>query len=289
MWEAAAAVAFFAGTLACLYGYAHYHANKKPRNNPGAFLKGKFNRNGKKIVRNGKKIVVCIGDSITHGNVGCNYVDILSDRLGSKGFQFINAGINSEHAYNVLQRLDEVIECRPDFVTILIGTNDSNKSRTDAAARKAMRRMRLPQRPTAEWYRANLFEICRRLKAKTAARVAILSLPIITEDVSHPAFKHSLEYIEIIKEVAEKENLTYLPLREKMTEIVRGKPSFARYSFERRDWLTKKCVAQHFYMKKSWNNIAAANGFSLLIDFVHLNSAGAEMTAALIEDFLTNE
>jgi acyl-CoA thioesterase-1 len=283
MLQVAVPVAFIAGVIVCMYGYAWYHANKKPRNNPRAYLRSKA------FDQTGKKLVVCIGDSITHGNVRCNYVDILSERLGREGFQFVNAGINSEHAYNVLQRLDEIIECKPDFVTILIGTNDSNKSRTEAGAKKAMRLMRLPQKPTAEWYRTNLIEICWRLKAGTNAGVAILSLPVITEDVNHPAFKHSLEYIEIIKDIAQDEKLTYLPLREKMTEIIRQQPSLTRYSFERRDWLTRKCVAQRFYMKKSWNDIAASNGFRLLIDFVHLNRSGAELVADLIEDFLEHQ
>ena len=267
--------------LACVYGYAYYHGNREPRNSPARFL----SRGGAR--RRKGKLVVCIGDSITHGNASCNYIDMLKEKLGGSGFDFVNAGINSELAYNVLQRLDEIIECDPDFVTIMIGTNDSNKSLNDADAKKAVRQMRLPQRPTAEWYRSNLFEICKALKEKTNARVAILSIPTITEDSTHPAFLHSLPFVDIIREVAEKESLAYLPLRERMEAFVREHPSSTRHSFERRQSLSKKAFARHFFLKNSWNDIGKSNGFNLLTDFVHLNCRGAGMVADLIEGFLT--
>ena len=34
----------------------------------------------------GKKVVVCVGDSITHGNVSVNYVDMLERWLGEPYF-----------------------------------------------------------------------------------------------------------------------------------------------------------------------------------------------------------
>ena len=269
--------------IACLYGYAYYHGNKKPDNCPSRFLKDKGSHSGN------AKVVVCIGDSITHGTSSCNYVDMLAVKLSGRGFDFVNAGINSELAYNVLQRLDEIIGCAPDFVTIMIGTNDSNKSRTEADANAAIKQMRLPQRPTAEWYRSNLFDICRALKEKTNARIAILSIPVITEDFTHHAFRHSLPFIDIIREVAEQESLAYLPLRERMEAFVTEHPSSTWHSFERRQSLVKKAFARHFFLKKSWNDIGKSNGFNLLTDFVHLNCCSAEMVADLIEDFLTAE
>jgi len=269
--------------IALVYGYAYYQGNKKPDNCPGRFLQNNALRDGK------KKVVVCIGDSITHGTSSCNYVDILAHRLGDGGFEFVNAGINSELAYNVLQRLDEIVKCDPDFVTILIGTNDSNKSRTEADAKKAIRQMRLPQRPTAGWYRSNLLEICKKLKEHTRARICILSIPIITEDVNHPAFKHSIQFIDIIRDVANKESLTYLPLRERMEAFIGENPSSTHYLFENRPSLVKKSFAWHFFLKRSWNDIGESNGFNLLTDFVHLNCLGAEMVADLIGSFITNE
>ena len=281
MMQVIVLLAIIVVALACFYGYAYYHGNKKPGNSPSRFLQDRGSRSGN------AKVVVCIGDSITHGNASCNYVDMLEEKLDGRGFDFINAGINGELSYNVLQRLDEIIACDPDFVTIMIGTNDSNKSLNDANAKKAIKQMRLPQRPTAEWYRSNLFEICKALKEKTNARVAILSIPTITEDLDHPAFRHSLPFIDIIREVTEKESLAYLPLRERMEAFVTEHPSSTWHSFERRQSLSKKAFARHFFLKNSWNDIGKSNGFNLLTDFVHLNCRGAGMVADLIEGFLT--
>jgi lysophospholipase L1-like esterase len=78
-----------------------------PANNPKSFLKNK------EIACPGRKRIVVIGDSITHGNVSANYVQMLGDRLrkrDGKLFDIINAGINSDFAWNVLQRLEDVIE-----------------------------------------------------------------------------------------------------------------------------------------------------------------------------------
>jgi len=128
------------------------------------------------------------------------------------------------------------------------------------------------------------------LKAKTRARIALLSLPVITEDTHHPGFRHSLPFIKIIAEVAEREEVEYLPLRERMTLFIEENPSHSACGpFEGRDYVTRKAFARHFYLKKSWNEIAAANGFGLLIDFVHLNTTGAEMAADLIEEFISRE
>lgn len=48
-----------------------------------------------------------IGDSITHGRIGTNFVDILSRKFNN--YEFVNAGVNGHLAWNVNQRLDEII------------------------------------------------------------------------------------------------------------------------------------------------------------------------------------
>ncbi|MGY4857374.1 SGNH/GDSL hydrolase family protein [Cryobacterium sp. AP23] len=69
-------------------------------------------------------VVVCAGDSITHGFMSASCLSLLQDRLGADGYEFVNAGINSDLAWNLLQRLDAIIACQLEVVTILIGTND---------------------------------------------------------------------------------------------------------------------------------------------------------------------
>ena len=100
-----------------------------------------------------KKTVVCVGNSITHGQVSYNYVNILSDRLSGDGYQFVNAGINGNLVYNVVNRLDMIIRCDPDYVTVLIGTNDVNASLSQKNSARYMIDMALPEKPNAEFFR----------------------------------------------------------------------------------------------------------------------------------------
>ena len=95
--------------------YTLKQAQKLPFNSP-------VNFHGKSAQDNNQKTVVCVGNSITHGQVSYNYVNILSERLSVDGYQFVNAGINGNLAYNVVNRLDKIIGCDPDYVTVLIGT-----------------------------------------------------------------------------------------------------------------------------------------------------------------------
>ena len=115
----------------------------------------------------GKRVIVCVGDSITRGEVSYNYVDLLQARLGDR-FEVINAGINSELSYDVLQRLDQVIACEPDLVTVLIGTNDANASISDEGALWTMQHRKLPSRPSIGWYEENM-EAIVELKTSSEA------------------------------------------------------------------------------------------------------------------------
>jgi len=120
-------------------------ANARPDNNPVAFL-----ADGGAGPE--QKVWVALGDSITHGRVSANYVELVAEQLGP-GWAAVNAGINGELAWNLTQRLDPVVACRPDAVTVLIGTNDTTASMSDEWGRRAMRRMGVPRLPDLEWYR----------------------------------------------------------------------------------------------------------------------------------------
>ena len=91
-------------------------------------------------------IVALLGDSITHGRVSANYSDILEEKFKSE-FRFINAGINSHLAYNLLNRLDKVIKCNPSKITILIGTNDVNSTLSEESRKRYIKNMELPVEP----------------------------------------------------------------------------------------------------------------------------------------------
>ena len=83
--------------------YTLKKAQKLPLNSPVNFLEDSTQDNNQKTVG-------CVGNSITHGQVSYNYVNILSERLSDNSYQFVNAGINGNLAYNVVKRLGKIIE-----------------------------------------------------------------------------------------------------------------------------------------------------------------------------------
>jgi len=130
--------------LAGVYIYMYVNATRLPDDSPGMFLAGEMGARG-------RKVIVCAGDSLTHGRVSENYVDILKGWFNVMGYSVINAGINQELAWNLLQRVDEIVKCKPDFVTILIGINDVNASMNEKTARRYIREKGLPQNPDVAW------------------------------------------------------------------------------------------------------------------------------------------
>lgn len=266
--------------FAALYAVIYNDAQRVPDNNPVNFL-------SRGAGKPGEKVVVCAGDSLTHGSVSVNYVDMLSRRLNPRGYLFINAGINSELAYNLNKRLPDIIKCNPDFVTILIGSNDANASMNEASAKQAIGEMNLPQRPDKRWFRDNLTEICKTLKLKTHARVALLSLPLFGEEPDNEAFRRAAEYSRVIKEVALSQNVEYIPLNEEMTRLLLARDQKPLLSY-RGDTEFPLYVAlfRHYVLRKSFDEIAEGNGFLFLTDLLHLNTRGASKVAELVEKLI---
>jgi lysophospholipase L1-like esterase len=229
-----------------------------------------------------RPVVVCLGDSITHGIVSTNYVDLLQQKYKGK-YIFVNSGINGNLAYNIAERLDtDCIALDPDYVTILIGTNDVN-SLANARVRNAyVRIQRLPQVPDREFFVRNLTAVVRRIRIETRAKIALLSLPVIGEDLDSAANARAREYSDEIRRIAGQEGAAYLPLNEMQVDYLRGiagRKTVKEHG--RRAFLTLLLV-----LGRGFDSIAAINGRRLTYDGLHETSEGARMIVSLIGGFL---
>jgi len=239
------------------------------------------------------KTVVCFGSSLTAGRVSFNYVELLRSRPGLAEYRLVNRGVDGDLAWNGLQRLGDVISERPDAVSILIGTNDVNATLTERNLLRYRAFNHLPVDPTIEWYEENLRAIVTRLKAEAGARVALLTLAVIGEDLGHEANRKIIQYNEVIRRVARDEKTACLPLHERMITYLReheadraGLPPPLAY----RDGLINigNAIALHAN-GLSWDDISRRNGLLLTTDCLHLNSIGGGMIADLIENWLLTE
>lgn len=231
--------------------------------------------------------VVCVGDSITRGQVSVDYVELLRHRRPLQPYTFINRGVNYDLAYNVLNRLDQIIADQPDVVTVLVGTNDANATLAKSNRRIVTFLKRLPTKPTAQWYRDNLTAIVHRLQQRTNARIALLSLPVIGEDLDSTPIRRAGEYSAIVRDVATANNVAYLPLYERQTDYLRTHEDPPGTQYRPGLMLSSTASTQHFILRRSLDDVAADRGLHLTTDTIHQNSSGANLIADLIEEHLT--
>ncbi len=276
------AFASIIGTIVLIYLYGYISAMMPPRNAPSKFI-----RSG---IAHEKKVVVCAGDSITHGRVSANYVDVLEKRLGTQRFVLVNAGVNSELSWNLLQRAEDIIKCNPDYVSIMIGTNDANCILSEKVCKRQMKHMKLPQRPDERWFKENLDLLCKKLKEKTSAKIGLLSIPPIGEDVDSAPVKLCWRFSQIIHEVARDNDCVYIPLLETMLDYIKLKKSSSKIHYtDGTETAMYIALVKRFLLGKSFDEISRGNGFAMLTDLLHLNNMAASIVAELIEKYLLKE
>ena len=237
---------------------------------------------------NNKKIVVCAGDSITHGNMGANYVEMLSDTFGSQGFTFFNAGINADLTFTLLRRIDDIVACQPQFITLLIGTNDLNATMSPSLLNsyRSLHKITPDEIPNFDSFKSNYRKIIECLKTRTKAQIAVCSLPIISEDLAHQINIDADQYSAFLKDLCAEQQLTYLPVRERMKDYLKGINKKTGTPYHQTILLMNLGVMRHYLFGTSWDNISDAHGNALSYDNLHFNNRGAEIIANCVAVFL---
>ena len=253
---------------------------RAPADAPAAFLK-----HGR--APGTRTVVVCAGDSITHGVMSADYVDLLRGRQGGDGYEFVNAGMNGNLAWNVLQRLDDVVACRPDAVTLLVGTNDVLATLGPPWESTYRRQQHILVTPNLSWYVENVREIIHRLRAETGAGLAILDLPPLGEDLESEINGRVREYNEALREVAAETGVEVLPLHDRLLALL--PTGHTPPPFEGRRGLMGSALARRLVRRSSWDEVSEAHGLVLLTDHLHLNDRAAAVVAGLIEAWLAAE
>ena len=193
-------------------------------------------------------LVACVGDSITKGSVSSDYVAVLRDRLSASGFAFVNEGVNGNLAWNALQRLDATVARQPDVVTLLIGTNDVNATLDEKSQRSYRRSQGLPSRASLPWFQENVAAILDRLAAETDARVLVLDIPMLGEDLSSDLNRRVDAYNATLREICTERAMELLPLHDRLAALLPTATSPRRTqaigsSWSARSWVTPFCVA----------------------------------------------
>jgi lysophospholipase L1-like esterase len=237
-----------------------------------------------------KRVLVCAGDSLTHGNIGYDWVSDLSAQLPE--YQAFNAGINGDLSYTLLNRLDDIIAMKPHNVNILIGTNDivaQSRPLKKNDSYFTMKKITWGTQPTLLTYEENLHKIITRLKQETTASISLMSIPPIGEDRQHPIYKTVDTYNKIVKNVADTEGVTYLPLHETMDNYLQKNNAQSHIPFEETKNFILKSAIMNVFLQWDWDKITQRHKHLLTFDNLHFNSKGGQMIGELLVKHLKNQ
>lgn len=250
-----------------------------------------FARSGSTARRIESSTVAFLGSSSTAGKgQAFDWIAELSRRPENKRWRFDNFGVGGDLAFNALKRLPDVLACRPQIVVVWIGANDVLSLASTTVRRLFQIFKHLPSEPSPQWFRENLCEIVRRLKAADSVKIAICSLAPIGEDLSsEDSFQSKLnermaEYSAIIKDVAYKESVSYIPIYEAMCAHIATAPPRAFTHF--RFFPFYRDAFRALALRKHPDEIALLNGWHFHTDGIHLNSRGGMIVADLVQGFL---
>ncbi|MCH2187257.1 SGNH/GDSL hydrolase family protein [Myxococcota bacterium] len=228
------------------------------------------------------KGVVCLGDSLTHGNVSYDYVHALASRLEPNGYTVLNAGLNGDLAWNVLQRIDAVLQGTPSFVVLLVGTNDARACESEWAAKRYVKRKKLPQLPDPDFFMTHYETILDTLEASGNTQVVLVTLPPLGERAGEPIDAQVEQFNRFILDQAEKRGLFCVDLNASLVDLIEevGNPEAPAYDARVSERWVGRSVFLHYVLGWNWSRIAKRFGMYFSPDMIHLTQAGA---APLIE------
>ncbi len=230
--------------------------------------------------------LVCLGDSNTHGNVSFNWVKALQDKFVN--WKIFNAGINADLSFTLIRRLDDVIQVNPDLITILIGTNDLNATLAESNLKRYLDRGKIlpDEHPSLESFEANLEEIISELKEKTKAKIALISIPVLSEDLSSRPNIACEKFAEVIRKMARTHNLEYIPFREKQIEYLKMNPNTSVFGYAHFRMMLLVSVVFHYVFGMKYSTISRIFGNRLTPDQIHQNEISGDILVNLVSDLI---
>lgn len=229
--------------------------------------------------------VVVAGASIVRGRASVDFVQMLRERFPARAF--VNAGVNGNVAWELLQRIDQVIACRPAQVVILIGTNDVQATLGPDAMRQTRESKHLPEDPSLGWYAACMTEIVTRLQA-AGASVALCSLPPIGQDLGAPVNVVVREANAGLRRVCDATGAAYLPVYEHLADLLASQGAVTGPAWTGSWAPGVASLVEHFVLGRSYDAIALTRGWILSPDGVHMDSTGAGIIADLVAEWISS-
>lgn len=232
----------------------------------------------------GRPVMLCLGDSITVGNLGGDWVGPLSDQLSPEGPQVINAGMNGAVVLNVIEKLERALATEPDLAVLMVGTNDVMAAERPERARLYVHRGRLKQVPTFAASLQQLQTLVAEL-ARRVPRVALCTIPPLGDDPSHPVSTLVDRYNREVRQLAAAHGCELLDVHAEILSLLpdRGRPYVGPLFKAMCAMLWAS--ASRFILGRSWDAISRRAGFGATVDGVHMSDVAAARIGALVASF----
>ena len=235
--------------------------------------------------------LVCLGDSITHGRASSNWVSTIPTKL-SRPLQVVNNGQNSITTYTTLQeRVDWTLACEPNYVVVLIGTNDARALMDPTWHWQARAVWGLPGPITVTTIEANLRGILDKLLRSPNVQIAICTLPQLGEDLKSEWNQHAVTSVnDIIRNLAAASGrrVTLLDLYAAIEAKINQSPTEGSSIYLFWAHALWQCHTRHLF-HVGWNDMSRWIGNVILTDGIHLNDDGGAILTAMIVNWLNQQ
>jgi len=234
------------------------------------------------------RVIVCIGDSLTHGNIGDCWVENLRNEYPKD--IFLNEGINGDVVWQVQQRVKPIQACKPDVVILMIGTNDAMASFDKKSGERYKRNNKLPETPTFKNYQKLLPELIDSLG--DVSKIALCTIPPIGEKKDSAVNDHVKKFNDFIELTANTKNITLLPVSKFLWDDLskRTYPSRSDYDPSSLPIIRRIYggIVHHYVFKKSWDDVGKSKGQWLLFDQIHLGERGAKIVFNIAKKYISS-
>lgn len=264
-----------------LFIYAMWRGSRLPVSHPNNYIS---------TIENNREVVLCCGDSITHGRIGYDWCGALSNQDNSR--IYINAGVNGDLAWNLYQRLDDIIRCRPNVITILIGSNDAMGSQSKLMGDDYVKRKALPRTPSIDWFKENYELIIKSLIDNTNAKIYLITIPWIGESENEEIIEIIKNHNKVIKGLGRQYNLDVIPFFDEIHKFINNKTKESKEPIDiylinyKRFYRIVRALLMHYLFGFSWNAIGRKYGLLTTCDFIHLNEDSGRLIKNLVKDHL---
>ena len=223
------------------------------------------------------RVIACIGDSLTHGNIGDCWVENLRREFPED--TFLNEGINGDVVWQVNKRIEPIINCSPDIIILMIGSNDAMASFNKKSGQRYKSNNKLPEIPTFENYQKLLPKLLDRLNG--TSKIAICTLPPIGENKDSAINQHVRKFNDFIELTANNKNINLIPVSNLLWDELSKRTYPVKSDYDPNSLPIIRRIyggmMHHYIFKKSWDEIAKSKGQWLLFDQIHLGGRAAKI------------